>query len=50
MSINVAETLLSILSTKGIRSCTVGLVVPMSNPRYVKGKEVIEQPRKVAKT
>jgi hypothetical protein len=49
MSMKVAETLLSILSTKGIRPCTIGLVVPMGNPRYVKGKVAMEQPRNVAK-
>jgi hypothetical protein len=45
ISMNVAETLLSILSTKGIKSWTEGLVVPRGNPRYVNGMEAIFQPR-----
>src|SRR3954470_2261312 len=39
-----AETFLSILSTRGIKSYTVGLVVPNGRPRYVKGIEATVQP------
>jgi hypothetical protein len=41
ISMKVAETLLLILSTRGIRSCTVGLVVPRGSPKYVKGIEAM---------
>jgi hypothetical protein len=44
----VAETLLSILSTNGSKSYTVGFVVPSGRPRYVNGIEATLHPNNPA--
>lgn len=41
----VAVIFLSTLHTKGIRSCTEGLVIPNGRPKYVKGMEPIVHPK-----
>lgn len=44
----LAVNLLSTLSTEGAKSTTLGLVVPIGSPRYVKGRDPIVHPNKLA--
>ena len=43
---DVADNLLSILSTRGERSLIDGLVVPIGRPSYVKGRDPKEQSKR----
>ena len=45
----LALSLLSILSTSGMRSIILGLVVPTGSPRYVKGNDPTLQPMESAR-
>ena len=45
INVRVLVILLSIVQTRGIRSWTVGLVIPRGNPKYVKGIEPTLQPK-----
>jgi len=45
-----ALSLLSILVMSGVRSCILGLVVPIGKPKYVKGIDPTAQPKAEART
>ena len=46
----LALSLLSMLSTSGMRSMILGLVVPTGRPRHVKGKDPTLQPMESARS